>query len=51
MLSVTLSTPWAHDGLAWLLKIASSELHSGVRLDPQRPLVVLASQVSTSSLL
>lgn len=36
--------------LAWLLKIASPELQSGVHLDPQRPLVVLVSQASTGPL-
>lgn len=33
--------------LAWLLKIASPDLQSGVHLDPQRPLGVLVEQAST----
>lgn len=33
--------------LAWLLKIASPDLQSGVHLDPQRPLAVLVEQAST----
>lgn len=33
--------------LAWLLKIASPDLQSGVHLDPQRPLAVFIEQAST----
>ena len=33
--------------LAWLLKIASPDLQSGVHLDPQRPLAVFVEQAST----
>lgn len=33
--------------LAWLLKIASPDLQSGVHLDPRRPLAVLVEQAST----
>jgi uncharacterized membrane protein len=36
--------------LAWLLKIASPDLQSGVHLDPQRPLTMLVNQASTGPL-
>jgi uncharacterized membrane protein len=33
--------------LAWMLKIASPDLQSGVHLDPRRPVSVLVEQAST----
>ncbi|MBJ3784022.1 DUF2270 domain-containing protein [Devosia sediminis] len=33
--------------MAWLLKIASPDLQSGIHLDPQRPVAVLVGQAST----